>query len=47
LNPDESIPTNSLSIFVRIMNDEIIFSSIVPLILSVNFWIVVVVKCGR
>jgi hypothetical protein len=27
LNPDESIPTNSCPIFVRIMNDEIIFSS--------------------
>ena len=37
MNPDESIPTNSCPIFVRIMNDEIIFSSRVPLILSVNF----------
>jgi hypothetical protein len=36
--PDGSVvPTNSCPIFVRIMNDEIIFSSRVPLILSVNF----------
>jgi hypothetical protein len=34
LNPEESIPTNSRPIFVRIINDEIIFSSRVPLILS-------------
>ena len=33
LNPDESIPMNSCPIFVRIMNDEIIFSSRVPLAL--------------
>lgn len=44
LKPEESIPKKICFTVVFIINDEIIFSSVVPVILSANFCNVV--KCG-